>query len=615
LIAATAAILLLLGVAARLVYLQVIDHAHFVTLSENNRLRLESVVPTRGLIYDRNGVLLAENRPTYQLEIIPEQVHDLKDTLQRLGKLVTLAPADIRRCLALAKAQPAFKPIAVRRDLSAREVARFAVNRQRFPGVDIHARLTREYPLGSLTAHAVGRVGAISEKELARVPAGQYSGTSLIGKIGTEAAYEKLLHGLVGYRRVETNAGGRVVRTVSFKPPVAGDDLYLSLDVNLQQIAGQALGTHTGAVVAIDPRNGGVLAFVSKPSYDPNLFVGGIAAKAYAKLRHAPGRPLFNRAIRGQYPPGSTLKPFLGLAGLFYGAITPEKQIFCPGYFQIPGHAHRYHDWKQYGHGQVNLRKAIAQSCDVYFYQLALALDIEHMHDFLAEFGFGEPTGIDLTGERAGILPSRDWKRRVRHQPWYPGETVITGIGQGYTLVTPLQLADAAAAMGAHGLRFKPHLLHATRDPKTGVISTFKPAPLPPIKLHDPRHWQTIIDDMKQVVTSPYGTAHRIDGAKYAIAGKTGTAQVYSLDPDQVYDTKVVPNKLRDHALFIAFAPADKPRIAVAVIVEHGGEHHSLAVPIARKVMDAYLLKPDGARQHFGLNSGSRKRGSADERR
>ncbi len=590
-VAGAIALLLLLLVAGRLIDLQMVNYSHYATLSEGNRLRDESVTPPRGLIFDRNGVPLAENRPSYELDVVPEQVPDLNTTLAALGKLVNLRPGDLRRFNELLKTKRPFQPLPLRLTLSDEEIARFAAQRQDFPGVDIRATLARYYPQGPLTAHVVGYVGLANPDELDQLDPEQYTSTSEIGKIGVEAAYEKLLHGSVGVRQVEANAEGRPVRTVSYTPSVPGSDLYLSIDVKLQAVAEQALGKANGAVVAIDPQTGEVLALVSRPSYDPNAFVGGIDTDVYAELQDDPSQPLFNRALRGQYPPGSTIKPFLGLAALNYHVINPFADLMCPGYFYLPSNPNPYRDWRAGGHGETNMLKAIAESCDVYFYTVAMKLGIDRVHDFLTLFGLGQQPGIDMVGAQPGVIPSPEWKRKTMHQPWYLGETVITGIGQGYMLVTPLQLAAATATLSMHGQRYAPRVLHAVGDPLSGVISDTAPQALPAVQVDTPGAWDLIVKAMTEV-TSSYGTAARIGGAKYAIAGKTGTAQVHAkkLGVMGEEDESDTPEALRDHAVFIAFAPANQPRIAVAVLVEHGGGGGAVAAPVARQVMDAYLL-------------------------
>lgn len=598
-IVAIIGLVLLLGVATRLFYLQIISHAYYATLAEGNRLRTEQVTPPRGLIYDRNGVLLAENRPSYELDIVPEQVTDLQATIAALGRIVDIRPQDLKQFNDLLKTKKPFQPLPLRINLSDTEIASFAVDRQNFPGVDIRATLARYYPLGPVTSHVLGYTGIISPDELAKLDPEQYNNTSQVGKVGIEGSYESLLHGSVGIRQVETDAQGRVVRQVSYTPPVPGSNLYLSIDVRLQEAAEKALGDYNGAVVAIDPRNGELLALVSTPSFDPNQFVGGISPGDFAKLNTSPDQPLFNRALRGQYPPGSTIKPFLALAALDYGVINPFKDLMCPGYLYIPGNPNPYRDWKRGGHGEIDMPGAITQSCDVYFYTVALKLGIDRIHDYLTtQFGFGEPTGIDLMGERVGVVPSPEWKRKNLHAPWYLGDLVIVGIGQGYLLVTPLQLADGVAAIAMHGQRFVPHLLHAIGDPLSGVISDTTPRALPAVQESYPNAWKIVIEAMKNVVASWQGTAHGISvGARYSIGGKTGTAQVYRkrLGTFGEEDESDIPKQLRDNALFIAFAPVDDPRIAVAVVAEHGGGGASTAAPIARKVMDAYLLQETGS--------------------
>ena len=520
-------LVLLLAVVARLFYLQVISHSHYATLAEGNRLRDEPVTPPRGLIFDRNGVLLAENRPSYELDIIPEQVDDLKATIAALGKIVAIRPQDLKQFYELVKTRRPFQPLPLRTNLSDEEVARFAVDRQDFAGVDIRATLSRYYPLGPVAAHVLGYTGIISPDELANLDPEQYTSTSQVGKIGIEGTYESLLHGSEGVRQVETDAQGRVVRVVSYTPPVPGSNLYLSIDIRLQEAAEKTLGNNSGGVVAIDPRNGELLALVSTPSFDPNLFVGGISPGDFATLNTAPNQPLFNRVLRGQYPPGSTIKPFLALAALNYGVVQPFKNLMCPGYFYVPSNPHPYRDWKRGGHGEIDLPNAITQSCDVYFYTVALKLGIDRIHEYLTtQLGFGQPTGVDLMGERAGVVPSPQWKRQTLHQPWYLGDLVITGIGQGYLLATPLQLADGAAAISMHGERFVPHLLHAIGDPLSGVISATTPRALPPVQESYPNAWNIVVQAMKNVVATLEGTAHGISiGAKYSIGGKTGTAQ------------------------------------------------------------------------------------------
>ncbi len=580
--------------ATRVAWLQVAGYQHYSTLSQNNRVRLVAVPPTRGLIYDRNGVVLAENVTAHGLVITPEQVPDIDKTLARLGNLVELRPTDLERVHELYRRQPSFQEIPLRLDLEERELARFAVNRHRFPGVEVTSRLIRHYPLGETAAHAIGYVGRISARELKAVENSDYQGSSQIGKTGIEGFYEDRLRGDAGIEQVETNALGRVLRVLDRTPPVPGQDLHLTLDVDLQRTAGAALGDMSGAVVAMDPRNGEVLAFVSEPGYDPNLFVTGISIEDYSRLQTDRDNPLFNRALRGQYPPGSTFKPFVALAGLAHDTRAPGDTMMCHGVYKLPNASHRWRDWKRWGHGEVDLNDAIAQSCDIYFYDLAYELGIEAMHDFLGPFGFGRETGIDLASERSGVLPSKEWKRRNRGEPWYHGETVIAGIAPGFTLTTPLQLAYATTILANEGEAVRPHLLRGFKPPggERTAHRSERLAPAEAVALDDPSHWRTVTDAMVAVVHGTRGTARAVgDDAAYRMAGKTGTAQVFGLEADEEYDADEIAEELRDHALFIAFAPAYDPRIVVAVVVENGGSGSSTAAPVARRVIDEWLLR------------------------
>lgn len=589
---AALSVALLFGVLiARLVWLQVIEHAHYVTLSEGNRVRIEPLAPIRGLIFDRNGVLLAENLPNYQLEIIPEQVDDLDATLAELGKLIELRPADLERLRKLLDSQRRFQAIPLRYNLSETEVAAFAINRYLFPGVDIRARLVRHYPYGASTAHVVGYVGAISERELVTLNAADYAGITHIGKTGIEKQYEDPLHGTPGYQRVEANAQGRPLRVLESQPPVAGNNLYLNLDIRLQQEAEKALGDYKGVVVALDPRNGEVLALVSRPAFDPNLFVGGIDQASYDALLNDRQQPLFNRFLNGHYPPGSTIKPFIALGALYYGIDFAQQNAFCSGSFQLESFPLVYRCWNRSGHGYVDLHDAIVESCDVYFYELAVAMGIDRIHDFLAHFGLGQPTGLDLLGEFSGLLPSREWKQRTRHMPWFPGETVITGIGQGFMLTTPLQLAQATALLAMRGKSFHPTLLRATGNPTSGELLPHPATALPPVDVKA-AYWNQILSAMHDVVQNPHGTAYGSGwNAAYPFAGKSGTAQVFTRQRDLEYEEEDIAMALRDHGLFIAFAPLQNPRIAVAVVVENGGGGSSVAAPVARQVIYAWLLQ------------------------
>jgi penicillin-binding protein 2 len=592
-IAGIIVVLLLGGLVLRLAHLQITGHEHFTTLSRENRVKLVPLPPTRGLIYDRNGVILAQNLPTHSLEIIPEQVKEMDATLEELGQIIDITEDDLKRFQKLRKQRRRFDSIPIRVRLSEEEVARFAVNQHRFPGVAIQARILRDYPQGQHTAHVLGYVGRINEEELRSIDASNYAGTSHIGKIGVEKAYEDTLHGQVGLQQVEINALGRVIRVLESQPPVPGRDLHLYLDVRLQEAATEAFGDKNGAAVAIDPNTGGVLALVSKPGYDPNLFVDGISAADYKALQQSDDKPLFDRALRGRYPPGSTLKPFVGLGGLEVGTISYEKKKYCPGFYQLPGHEHKYRDWKKGGHGPMGMEQAIVQSCDVYFYDLAHNMGIDKMSDFLGLFGFGEKTGVDLTGELGGLLPSRAWKRGAKGVAWYPGETLIMGIGQGYFLATPLQLASATATLASHGIKNIPRVVREINNPLADESEDAPQSPPSQIPIAVQQNWDNMLHAMLQVVEGLRGTAKRIRTDKYRIAGKTGTAQVFTVGQDEEYDEETVAEKMRDHALFIAFAPAEAPKIAVAVIVEHGGHGGSAAAPIARRIMDHYLLEEE----------------------
>jgi len=586
--------LLIVALLSRLGWLQIVEYAHFSGLSKENRVRLMALPPNRGLIYDRNGVILAENRPTYHLELIPEQVEDIDATLEGLGEIVTISEQNIERFHTSMRTHRAFESISLRTRLSEEEVARLAVNRHRFPGMDVVARLSRHYPQGSSAAHAIGYVGRISEKELNTIDVSNYRGSTHIGKTGLEKYYEEELHGIVGQQNVEVNAEGRILRVIDKIPPLPGNNLVLNLDMELQHTAEQALGDFAGAVIVMQPKTGAILAFVSEPVYDPNLFVHGISVKDYNELREGDYKPLFNRALFGQYPPGSTFKPFLGLAGIDAKVIGYKQGMRCVGYYTLPNdEEHRYRDWKKWGHGEVDLADAIEQSCDVYFYELAHRMGINRMHDYLREFGFGDKTGIDLFGERSGLLPSKEWKRRVHNKIWYPGETLIAGIGQGYMLATPLQLAVATSALANKGKKIQPRLLKEMRD-TNGEITAMAVPSTSWIELKNENHWDVMHKAMQRVLRGKWGTA-RATGWKlkgYEMAGKTGTAQVFGIAQDEEYDAETVARKLRDHALFIAFAPLDDPEIVVAII-EENGEHGSAVAPIAKTIMDKYLLEDE----------------------
>jgi len=580
-------LLLVAGLVSRLIYLQVAGHKKYHNMATNNRIKVSSIPPTRGIIYDKKGNVLAENLPSYSLEIIPEQVADMDATLQRLKQVLNIPEEKIDAFNKQRKHYKSFDSIPLLLQLDSIEVAQFAVLRHTFPGVDVHARLMRHYPYAELTAHLVGYVGRINEKELKNLPEAEYRSIHTIGKIGIEKAYEDLLRGHSGYAELETNAQGKPINELGRIESKPGADVYLTLDIDLQRIAYEALDIYNGAVVALDLETGGVLVQVSKASFDPNLFVSGISYKDYKQLNQSKSKPLFDRALRGQYPPGSTLKPFIGLAGLEHNITHTHQTLFCPGYYQLPNNKHKYRDWKKWGHGMVNLDDAITQSCDVYFYDMSLALGIDKMSTFLHDFGFGEKTEIDLIGEKSGLLPSREWKRIHREQVWFPGETLITGIGQGFTQVTPLQLARATAILAKRGELVKPYLAERIVD-ETRIIDAEHSA-TEHIELKA-SNIQDIIQAMVHVVHGARGTAKRIGkGLDYQIAGKTGTAQVYTVKQDEEYDEAEIEFNMRDHALFIAFAPAHDPKIAVAVIAEHGSHGSSIAAPIAAKVIKQYL--------------------------
>lgn len=584
------AFLLMALLLGRLADLQLLNGKHYRLEAEENRVRIVPLEPPRGLIYDRTGRILAENIPTFRLAVIPERTQDLEVTLKRLQDIVPLSEEEIARFKRRLKRFRRFEAVPLKYRLTETEVARFAARQLFFPGVLLQVEQRRHYPYGKLLAHVLGYVGPINEEELKSVDPKEYLVSSFIGKGGIEKQYEYLLRGQMGYREVETNAYGRPLRVLREKPPKKGNDLFLSIDLRLQEAARLAMGEKSGAVVALDPRNGEVLALFSNPSFDPNLFVFGIPRKTYRELQHDPLRPLFNRPLAGQYPPGSTIKPFVALAGLELGEITPETRRFCPGFYHLPRRRRLFRDWKRSGHGDTNVYRAIVESCDVYFYDLARRLGIDRLHSFLGLFGFGQKTGIDLPGERRGLLPSRAWKRKRFGQIWYPGETVILGIGQGYFQTTPLQLARATALIASRGVRVPVHLALAYRpsdmDKTIPLAWSAKEGPISLSK----RAWNAVTRAMIGVVHSNRGTAHRIShGLTYKIAGKTGTAQVFSLKKGQRYNEKKLRRELRDHALFIAFAPAEAPKIAVSVIAEHAGHGGSAAAPVARDVIDFYL--------------------------
>jgi len=584
-------LLLILTVIVRLIFLQIVNHDLYTTLSEENRFFINAIPPNRGLIYDRNGVLLAQNLPAYNLELIPERIKNIDATIASLGEIIEITDADIERFKEQLGPYNRFKPIPLRTRLSDEEVARIAVNRHRFVGVDIAAGLIRDYPQTGLMSHAIGYVGRINESEKKKIDKTDYEGTNYIGKTAIEHFYEEILHGNPGVAQVETNAQGRALRTFEKVPQQPGTNLHLTIDAELQKVAQNALGEDSGSVIAIDPNTGDVLAFVSTPVFNPNLFVRGIDHKTYKELQEDKLNPLFNRALRGQYPPGSTVKPFYGLAGVETGSRKPEEIVGCRGWYRLEGTTHRYRDWKKTGHGNTNLHDAIVQSCDVYFYSLAVNMGIDKLSGFMRPFGFNDKTNIDITGELGGLMPNTKWKKTVKKEAWYTGDTVSAGIGQGYVLATPLQLAVATATMAKKGIRMRPRVVKALENPNTKEITYLKPVQESSVPVIDEKNWNDVINAMQDVAHHWRGTAFRIGkDAKYHIAGKTGTAQVFTVGQEEEYEEGKIPKELRDHALFIAFAPVENPQIAVSVIVEHGGHGSSAAAPIARKVMDQYLL-------------------------
>lgn len=593
-------VLLMLFLVARFFYLQVVEHDTYVTLSDNNRIQVQPLPPMRGLIYDRNGELLADNSPSFNLTLTPERVDDMESTLATLDSILQLKPGDIDAFKKrIKRRQRPFESVPLRFRLSQEEIARISVDRHRLPGVQVEARLVRRYPKGELMVHAVGSVRRINENDARRLDPVAYSGIDHMGKIGVEKYYEADLLGQVGYQQVETDARGRVMKVLESDLPVPGKDLILHVDSSLQQAAVAALGDRRGSVVAIEPATGGILAMVSKPGYDPNLFVTGIDHKTYASLRDSIDVPLFNRAIQGQYQPGSTIKPIIGLAGLVTGQTSMDFKIDDPGWYQLPGQERLYRDWNWRtsgagGHGVVDLQKAIYRSCNVYFYELAVKMGIDRIDNYLALFGFGINTALDLPEAKSGLLPTREWKRESRGLPWYPGDTVNIGIGQGDMLVTPLQLATAITVVANRGKWVAPRMLKSGSD-----MAELSAVPrLDSIELIPEPVWDYIIGSMEKVVHrgnqgyGENGTAWAYIGQDipYRMAGKSGTAQVVEIKQGELYEEELLDERQRKHAWFVAFAPVEAPQIALAVLLENGGGGSEVAAPVARAIIDHHLL-------------------------
>lgn len=599
-IAALLALIAFGALGLRFYYLQIQRHDYYHTLAESNRISIVPISPNRGLILDRNGIVLAHNFFVYTLEVTPSKVSNMDTTIANLSELVEISMVDLKRFKKLKAESHSFESVPIRTHLNEIEAAKFAVNRYRFPGVELKSRLYRHYPQGKLGTHAIGYISRINEKDLAKLKEdnviSNYKGTDHIGKGGVEQAYERELHGSTGFQQVEINADGKAVRVLSSAAPTSGNNVVLSIDAKLQAIAEKAFGDRRGSLVAIQPSTGEVLGFVSMPTFDPNLFVDGIDYDNWNALNNSIDKPLINRTLKGIYPPGSTFKPFVALAGLEAGKREPPYSIQDVGYFTLPNSRHRYRDWKPSGHGSVDMRKAITISCDTFFYGLAMELGIERLTDFVRHFGFGQKTGLDIHGEVSGLLPTPEWKKRRFKQPWYMGETVIVGIGQGYTLVTPMQLAYATATLANQGTAIRPHIVNAVVNSKTNVVTPIARTVLDKLNLKSQN--LDIVKAGMVDVTLPGGTAASVGAnAGYSIAAKTGTAQVIGIKQNEKYNEHSINERHRDHALFIAYAPAEAPKIALAVIVENGGHGGSAAGPIARKVMDYYLLGKEPAEE------------------
>lgn len=592
LIACALLVLVLVAVlVGRLYVLQVVQHDYHAAVSQNNRVHVLPIAPERGLIYDRNGEVLADNKPSFNLTMTRERAGDTPRVLDSLVQILGLGEEDRQGFEKdLRRGRKPFEPVTLMFGLSEEQIALIAVNQFRLPGLDVEPQFIREYPMGAHFAHSVGYVGRINEKEAKNLDATEYRGTQSIGKTGIEHFYEAQLHGQVGYEEVETNAQGRIMRVLRHHDPVPGKNITLSLDAHLQLAAEKALGDRRGSVVALDPATGEVLAMVSNPSFDPNLFVKGISFRQYAELRDSIDRPLFNRVLRGLYAPGSTIKPEVAIAGLDSGVITPASRVFDPGYYELPNYDHKYRNWNRSGDGWVDMYSAIMRSNDTYFYDLAHKLGVERLHDYMSEFGLGQKVSLDMFEESPGLMPSPAWKRANRRQAWYPGETLILGIGQGYMQVTPLQLAQATSLLASKGVWHRPHLAMSIGDEPP-----VDPNPMPDIVLHDRHAWDQVNQGMQMVMHAPRGIARAAAaGAQYRIAGKSGTAQVVAIKQGERYNRDKTLERHRDNALFVGFAPADHPSIAIAVMIENGEAGGRVAGPVVREIMDAYLLDEQG---------------------
>ena len=590
---ACALLVLALSIAlvGRLYFLQVIEFAYNSTVSENNRVHVLPIPPERGVIYDRNGVVLADNRPSFNLTLTRERAGNTAQVLDEVVKVLELSDEARKQFdKDLKRVRHPFEPVTLMYELNENQIAKIAVNQFLLPGIDVEPQFVREYPRKEHFAHSVGYVGRINEKESKTLDQTQYRGTQSVGKTGVERFYETELHGQVGYEEVETNAQGRVMRVLNHHDPVPGKNIVLSLDVHLQEAAEKALGDRRGAVVCIDPETGDVLAMVSKPSFDPNLFVTGISFKEYAALRDSIDRPLFNRVLRGLYAPGSTIKPEVAIAGLDTGAVTPQSRVFDPGYYELPNYDHKYRNWNRTGDGWVDMDAAIMRSNDTYFYELAHKLGVDRMHDYMTRFGLGQKVSLDMFEEAPGLMPSQQWKRATRRQAWFPGETLILGIGQGYMQVTPLQLAQATTLIASKGVWRRPHLAETV-----GGLAPVDDNPIPNIVLRDNREWDQVNHGMQLVMHDPRGIARQAAaGAQYRIAGKSGTAQVVAIKQGERYNRLKTLERNRDNALFVGFAPADRPKIVVAVMIENGEAGGRVAGPVVREIMDAWLLDGEG---------------------